>query len=155
MTAARRVSAAIRALPEVRSWFIGGHSLGGVFAASWVAANPGSMQGVVFHASYPAGQAELLSGQSILSYLSVEADRDGLMTRKETADKLESTFSQLPAASLSRVFVLGGNHAGFGHYGPQSFPRLDGERTISLEQQQALVVDATASWLAARTNGSK
>ena len=143
ITASRRVSAAIRALPGVRRWFIGGHSMGGNFAASWLKANQGTMQGIIFHGAFSTA----VSGESSLRYLSVQAEHDGLFPHT----KAESAFSKLPPGSLSRVLVRGGNHAGFGHYGPQIFPKADGERTISLEKQQALVADATASWLAARS----
>ena len=43
--------------------------------------------------------------------------------------------------------IAGGNHAGFGFYGPQRFPRDDGERTISLAEQQLQVARITTDWL--------
>lgn len=32
--------------------------------------------------------------------------------------------------------IEGGNHSGFGHYGPQTFPRKDGNCVISIDRQQ-------------------
>jgi len=43
--------------------------------------------------------------------------------------------------------IVGGNHAGFGHYGPQLFPRRDLERTISLDEQQAKIVKWTTDFI--------
>merc|ERR1712216_801302 len=43
--------------------------------------------------------------------------------------------------------IEGANHAGFGHYGPQTFPVRDGLRTITLDQQQIAVVETTANFL--------
>ena len=49
----------------------------------------------------------------------------------------------MPPAAVVHV-IAGGNHAGFGFYGPQSD---DGERTISLAEQQLQVARTTADWL--------
>ena len=51
----------------------------------------------------------------------------------------------MPAAVVH--VIAGGNHAGFGFYGPQKVPRADGERTISLAEQQLQVARVTADWL--------
>jgi hypothetical protein len=45
------------------------------------------------------------------------------------------------------VTIDGGNHAGFGHYGPQTYPRLDGERAITLDEQQNAFVQKTLEFL--------
>ena len=44
-------------------------------------------------------------------------------------------LKRLPPDSLTAV-IQGGNHAGFGHYGVQRFPRADGQRGITREEQQ-------------------
>ena len=51
----------------------------------------------------------------------------------------------MPAAVVH--VIAGGNHAGFGFYGPQKVPCADGERTISLAEQQLQVARVTADWL--------
>eukprot|EP00536_Pseudo-nitzschia_multiseries_P012743 jgi/Psemu1/309370/fgenesh1_kg.504_\ len=48
--------------------------------------------------------------------------------------------------------IEGGNHAGFGHYGPQD---LDGVRSITLEQQQAIFVEKTVEFLMANESGDE
>ena len=56
---------------------------------------------------------------------------------------VEEQFKKLPK-STRRVVIKGGNHAGFGDYGIQPY---DGERTISLEDQQDQVARLLASFL--------
>ncbi len=41
--------------PEITTWAVGGHSLGGVSAASFAADNPASVSGLLLWASYPNG----------------------------------------------------------------------------------------------------
>ena len=55
----------------------------------------------------------------------------------------EAFENQLPE-DTKFVSVEGGNHAQFAHYGPQS---MDGEATISMEEQQKNLVETTASFL--------
>ena len=45
------------------------------------------------------------------------------------------------------VSIEGGNHSGCAHYGPQTFPLPDGIRSITLEQQQRQMAEATADFL--------
>ena len=49
----------IAAFPEIKTWIIGGHSLGGSMAAQYVKDNPTKVQGVVFMAAYPADNVDL------------------------------------------------------------------------------------------------
>lgn len=43
--------------------------------------------------------------------------------------------------------IEGGNHSGFANYGPQTFPKKDGARTIPLEEQHRQVVELSGSFL--------
>ena len=74
-----------------------------------------------------------------LAVTSVFATEDGLAT----VDEIEASRSQLPP-DTEFVEIAGGNHAGFGWYGEQDG---DGEATISREEQQAAVVEATLDLL--------
>ena len=56
---------------------------------------------------------------------------------------VEEQFKKLPKSSR-RVVIKGGNHAGFGDYGIQAY---DGERTISLEDQQSQVAKHLVAFL--------
>jgi len=59
---------------------------------------------------------------------------------------LPDLFGVAPEA-VQYETILGGNHAGFGHYGPQSFPIVDGKRTIPLAEQQLQTAESIASFL--------
>ncbi|KAL3940162.1 MAG: hypothetical protein SGBAC_005233 [Bacillariaceae sp.] len=45
------------------------------------------------------------------------------------------------------VTIEGGNHAGYAHYGPQTHPRPDGDRKITMEEQQDAFVQKAVQFL--------
>jgi hypothetical protein len=127
----------IAAFPEIETWVIGGHSLGGSMAANYAKKHPEQISGLVLLASYPANSDDL--SQSDLMVLSMYGTND-LVADYE---KIEASKALLPA-DTQFIPIEGGNHAGFGWYGPQAG---DGEATISREEQQAQVVQATVDFL--------
>jgi hypothetical protein len=50
------------------------------------------------------------------------------------------------------VTIEGGNHSGYAHYGPQTFPVRDGTRTITMHEQQQRTAEVTADFLLGRYN---
>jgi pimeloyl-ACP methyl ester carboxylesterase len=127
----------IVAHPEIKHWTIGGHSLGGAMAANFVHSHPGSVEGLVLWASYPAG-SDNLSGSG-LKVLSISSTLDGL----STPAKIAASASLLPEDTIW-VVIQGGDHAQFGWYGAQSG---DNPATISREAQQAQIEQATVDFL--------
>jgi hypothetical protein len=127
----------IDAHPEIKHWVLGGHSLGGSMAASYVYEHPGQVDGLVFLASYPADSNDLSTYKG--SVLSISGSLDGLATPV----KIEHSISLLPETT-KWVIVEGGNHAQFGWYGPQ---QGDNAATISREEQQQKVIESTAELL--------
>lgn len=123
---------AIEAFPELGPWVAGGHSLGGAMAATWADIDRDELAGLVLLAAYPAGGRDL----SDVSFpvLSVRASEDGVLD----LDTWEERRALLPD-DTAFVVIDGGNHAGFGAYGPQDG---DGEATIPPEQQWAATLDA-------------
>jgi pimeloyl-ACP methyl ester carboxylesterase len=121
----------------VRSWTVGGHSLGGAMAAHFARLHAKEVKGLVLWAAYPSAGDDL-SASSLL-VLSVSASRDGLATPA----KITAARPLLPPATLYRP-IEGGNHAQFGSYGIQMG---DHAATITPSQQWSLVVDATAGFL--------
>jgi pimeloyl-ACP methyl ester carboxylesterase len=121
--------------PEIDHWALGGHSLGGVAAASFTA-NHDEIEGLVFWASYPADDA--LADRS-LKVLSIYGTSDGL----STPAKIDESRALLPPGT-EFIPIEGGNHAQFGSYGPQAG---DHPAEISPEEQWAQIVDATVSLL--------
>ena len=113
----------VMAAHDYPHWFIGGHSLGGAMAAEYAAKCPDRLDGLILLAAYPA---KPLSDR--LKVVTIYGSEDGVLNMKN----LEKGRQYLPAGAVEHV-IQGGNHAGFGNYGPQSG---DGVATISAEQQQ-------------------
>jgi pimeloyl-ACP methyl ester carboxylesterase len=128
----------IAAHPEIQSWAVGGHSLGGAMAANFVKNNPGLAAGLILLASYPAGSDNLTA--SGLKVLSIYGSADGLAD----SGNFEASHALLPA-DTRWVLIQGGNHAQFGWYGPQPG---DGTAAIDRAAQQAQTVSAAAALLA-------
>lgn len=118
--------------PEVNTWLIGGHSMGGVAASSYLSDHADDFDGIVFLASYPSNDLSAYNGAA----LSVAGDLDHVLNR----DNYEQAKSKLPADSVEMV-IAGGNHDHFGNYGDQAG---DGTATISRENQQEQTADAIA-----------
>ncbi|RPI79160.1 MAG: alpha/beta hydrolase, partial [Chloroflexi bacterium] len=64
--------------PEIESWAVGGHSLGGAMAARFAYQNPDIVQGLVLWAAYPAN-SDNLSGRD-LDVASIYGTLDSLAT---------------------------------------------------------------------------
>lgn len=132
------ISAAGRVMekyPQIKHWAIGGHSLGGVAAASYAANDP-AVEGIVFWASYPANAG--LRDKTV-KVLSIYGSNDGL----SSPSKIDASRALLPADSTF-IEIAGGNHAQFGSYGPQAG---DNPPAISAEEQWREVADATVTFL--------
>ena len=120
-----RAEDVVSAYPEVDTWIIGGHSLGGAMAAEHLKKAPDAFDGVVFLASYPAESTDLSSAS--LAALTLAGTEDGV-----SGDVFEESLERLPEAATLEV-LEGGNHAQFGDYGPQ---KGDGTATMSRDAQQ-------------------
>jgi pimeloyl-ACP methyl ester carboxylesterase len=128
----------IAAYPDVSHWAIGGHSLGGAMAARFAYGHPAEVQGLALWAAYPDGSNDLSDRD--LAVASIYGTLDGLATR----EKIAASRALLPPTT-DWVVIEGGNHAQFGWYGPQSG---DNPATISREEQQRQVIEATLELLA-------
>jgi len=127
----------IDANPEINNWVIGGHSLGGAMAASYVYNNPGAVEGLVLLAAYPAGSQSLAN--SDVKVLSISGTLDGLAT----PEKISTSVTLLPINTFFED-IKGGNHAQFGWYGSQPGDR---PAEISREEQQNIVLERIISFL--------
>ena len=121
--------------PEVTTWYIAGHSLGGAMASNYAAAHSEDFDGLILLAAYSTKD---LTGTT-LRVLSVYGSEDGVMNR----ESYEKNRANLPA-DTTEVVLDGGCHAQFGSYGPQ-----DGEGipTISGEEQIWQTVEAIAAFV--------
>ena len=118
--------------PEIEAWYVGGHSLGGSMAASYLADRADGYEGLILLGSYST--ADLSDTE--LAVLSVYGSEDMVMNRK----KYDENKGNLPSA-LTEIVIDGGCHAYFGMYGAQDG---DGTPTVSNEQQILLTADAIA-----------
>ena len=104
--------------PEVQTWAVGGHSLGGVRACSLAS----DADALVLFASYCATDLS----DTDLSVLSLSGSEDGLSTPQKIADARDL----LPEDAVM-IEIEGANHASFGAYGPQ-----DGDGTATISQDE-------------------
>lgn len=115
--------------PEITTWFVGGHSMGGAMASSYAASHKDKVAGLILLGSYVYGDYPPADALTVYGTFNSNLEKDIHYT-----DNI--------------VKIDGGNHAQFGNYGKQSG---DPDATISADEQQDEAVDAIASFVAART----
>ena len=129
INAADRVRATF---PNVKTWWVGGHSLGGSMAAQYAAnhADDPALDGVLMLAAYSASDLS----QTDLGIVCVYGSNDQVLDR----GKLKKNSALLPSGELT-LELAGGNHANFGTYGSQ---RGDGQAQMDPEEQRSRTADA-------------
>ncbi|MBO9130774.1 alpha/beta hydrolase [Bacillus sp. 165] len=127
----------MKSYPSIKKWYVGGHSLGGVAAASYAYKNLNKIEGIIFLGSYPSNSNDFSNLN--VPMLSLYAERDGL----STISKIKET-KHLLSQDATMYEVLGGNHAQFGMYGEQ---KGDKKATIKAKQQQDKIIEVTTKWL--------
>lgn len=121
--------------PEVTTWYIAGHSLGGAMAANYAAEHGEDFGGLILLAAYSTKDLT----QTSLRVLSVYGSEDGVMNR----EAYEKNRANLPG-DTTEVVLNGGCHAQFGSYGPQDG---DGIPTISGEEQVRQTAEAIVAFV--------
>ena len=116
--------------PGIENWYMGGHSLGGSMAASYLKKNSEDYEGLILLGSY---STEDLS-KTNLGVLSVYGSEDKVMNR----EKYDKNKSNLPDG-FTEIVIAGGCHAYFGMYGAQ---KGDGTPTISNKDHIRLTAEA-------------
>lgn len=112
--------------PDIKNWYIGGHSLGGAMASSYMASHPESLNGLILLGAYPYGDID--TQKALVLY--------GTMDDVLSREKIKGAADVIP--------IEGGNHAGFGNYGSQNG---DGDALISGEDQQEITTDAILKFI--------
>lgn len=120
---------------NIKSWVVGGHSLGGVAACNF-AAKENLVDGVVLLASYPSNDELKDLGKEVLS---IWGSKDGVVN----FTKLIESKSDLPE-DTTYVEIEGANHAQFGDYGKQ---KGDNDALISEEKQLNITSDSIVKLL--------
>ena len=116
--------------PEIEDWYIGGHSLGGSMAASYLADHVDEYEGLILLGSYSTADLS----DTDLDVLSIYGSEDKVLNR----EKYDESKSNLPDG-FCEVVIEGGCHAYFGMYGAQDG---DGTPTISNHEQIRLTVES-------------
>lgn len=122
--------------PEIREWYIGGHSLGGSMAASYLADHADAYEGLLLLGSYSTADLS----KTDLKVLSVFGSEDQVMNH-ENYDKNRLNLPD----NFSELIIEGGCHAYFGVYGPQEG---DGAPAIGNEEQIDKTAAAITDWIA-------
>ena len=120
--------------PEVESWYIGGHSLGGSMAASYLSDNTDDFDGLILLGSYSTKD---VSDCRVITILGSE---DEVTNMK----KYEKYKVNIPLG-CEEVLITGGNHAYFGMYGEQ---KGDGRATITPAEQIIRTAGRIAGFIA-------
>lgn len=115
--------------PEIDEWYIGGHSLGGSMAASYLADNTNDYEGLVLLGAYSTADLS----DTDLDVLSIFGSEDKVMNR----EKYEDNKANLPS-DFTEIIIDGGCHAYFGMYGAQDG---DGIPSITNEEQIRLTAE--------------
>lgn len=114
----------IEKYPNIKQWYIGGHSLGGAMASQYLSQNEEKFEGLIQLSAYPLNDSEL-------NVLILYGTNDKVLD----LEKLSSFYS---------VKIEGGNHAYFGNYGEQDG---DGTASISREEQQLITVETILEFI--------
>lgn len=115
----------IAQFPEIRHWYIAGHSMGGAMASKFAADHPDQVDGLILMGAYIYGDYP---------------DEDTLTIYGSLNQSVEDHIDY----TENIVEIEGGNHAQFGNYGPQ---KGDLPATISAQEQQRQTVAAIEAFL--------
>jgi dienelactone hydrolase len=124
-----------RDYPEIESWVIGGHSLGGAMAAEYAKNNADSLDGLIMFASYPSNNKDYVNFS--IPILAIIGSND-----PGAAKQME--FYKAAAGSASIFVIEGGNHRQYADY---RFQNNDGVASISTEEQQEQIILAVTNFL--------
>lgn len=125
----------IKSHPEISSWVIAGHSLGGVFASDYAVKHQDKIKGVVYLAAYPSSNAS----NATFKALSIRGSLDNLTTTEDISGNL----NKFPA-NTTFITIEGGNHYNNGNYGVQAG---DNNSTITREEQQQQTINAILQFI--------
>ena len=109
--------------PNITTWYMAGHSLGGSMAASYLSEHTDAYKGLILLASYSTNDLS----DTPLQVLSIYGSEDQVLNQ----ESYQKYYNNLPTTTLE-FCIQGGNHAQFGSYGIQ---KGDGTATITPEEQ--------------------
>jgi hypothetical protein len=116
--------------PEVESWYIGGHSMGGAMASNFASKNKERIKGLILMGAYVYGDYPPKDALTIYGKFNTSV-----------GEKIDYTENI--------IIIEGGNHAQFGNYGKQ---KGDPDATISTEEQQDITVETVDKFIKDKEN---
>lgn len=127
----------IKQYPEVKHWYMAGHSLGGAMAASYISRHEKKFDGLILLAAYSTHNISA----SELKVISIYGSNDGVLNK----ERYQKYKKNLPASGkgFTEFIIQGGNHASFASYGAQ---KDDYMAEISCEEQQEITAAKIAAW---------
>lgn len=128
-----------RMFRDIDTWAIGGHSLGGVMACNYARSFTRTVDAVIMWASYPSETYRI--DDKDLKVLSIYGTAD----QSVTLDEIETSRQHLPE-DTEWVKIEGGTHGQFG-YPCDNSSQDNNTNSISLEDQQKIIVEATGDFL--------
>ncbi len=126
-----RATKIIEANPEIDSWAIAGHSMGGAMAGFYAEKNLDKIDTLIMLGSYVSKNTNL--SNTDLTVLSLFGTFDYVSS-------IEEVLAVKPNFPSDAIFyeIIGGNHAGFGYYGEQ---KGDGIATITRDEQNDIIAE--------------
>jgi hypothetical protein len=124
-------NAVIDSYPQISTWILAGHSLGGASAAIFTENNPERIDAIALWDSYPPDSADL--SDNSISVISIFGTKNNIPNTENFNDKKHL----LPADTIF-IAIEGANHAQFGDYGPQ---KGDVVASMSLAEQHEQVAE--------------
>lgn len=124
-------NAVIDSYPEISTWILTGHSLGGASAGIFAENNPSAIDALILWDSYPPDSADL--SDSNLAVISIYGTTDGF----PNTDNFDEKRVLLPV-NAQFISIEGASHAQFGDYGPQ---KGDVVPTLNLADQHERIVE--------------
>jgi pimeloyl-ACP methyl ester carboxylesterase len=127
---------------EIKTWVIGGHSLGGSFSCYYAKKHTDKIAGVVLWAAWPSENFRL--DDTDLKAISIYGTKDG------APDDIRAGAQDLPEGT-SLIEIKGANHTQFGYYWDgvnENFVQEgDNPADISREEQQEIIIHYTLDFL--------
>ena len=125
-----------QAHPEITSWYLAGHSMGGYTASGFAEDHFDEVDGLILLAAYTSRDFSTTD----IPMLSIYGDTDSVLNMEHYI----KCYS-MNSSDFEEHIIAGGNHAQFGDYGKQPH---DTEATISADSQQAQTAEIIIDWLA-------
>ncbi|GLV59793.1 hypothetical protein KDH_66170 [Dictyobacter sp. S3.2.2.5] len=133
--ARNRAATLISAYPEIQTWVLGGHSMGGGMACEFVVTHK-NVRGLLLYGTFPGCD---LSNREELAVTLIYGTHDAVIA----PEQVTRSRSNLPEQT-QYIEISGGTHSFFGDYGQQDG---DGQATISHEEARLQILKASQALL--------